>query len=207
MRVSVVVGGAGAVPPRAGGEQAPTAIYLHGIQGRPENGCPWVGSDAFGWLVCPNATIANGNGTFSWAWSSADTAVITRAEALARARGATDGPPVLVGFSQGAYIAARIATERPGRYRALVLIGADVPLDGRSLARAGVTRVALLAGDHDGASLPMRRAANTLAAAGIDARFTSLGRAGHTYVPETADHAARLSAALRWAATASRPES
>lgn len=190
------------VSPAPGKERAPTAIYLHGIQGKPENGCPWFAGGPFGWLVCPAATRALGGGTFSWAWTSDDAAVIASAEGLARSQGAPREPPVVVGFSQGAYVAAHLVAAGGVRYRALVLIGADVVLDARSLNGAGVSRVALAAGDNDAASPGMRRTAKALAAEGVDATFVSLGRAGHTYVPETPERLAALTAALTWAAAA-----
>lgn len=198
-----IAGGASpvyAVAPAPGAEAAPTAIYLHGIRGRPENGCPWFASEAFGWLVCPAATHAHGDGTFSWARSPANGLMADNAEALAAARGAHSGPSVLVGFSQGAHVAARLAAERPSRYRALVLIGASVPLDAAVLVRSGVGRVGLVAGDYDAASAPMRRAVGALGEAGVAVRFVSLGRVGHTYVPETPTHAAALTEVLAWAA-------
>lgn len=196
-----------AIEPAPDHPGAPTAIYLHGIHGRPENGCPWFGSHAFGWLVCPAASRAHDNGTFSWTSTSDDNVVVDRAESLARARGASDAPAVLVGFSQGAYVAARMATERHGRYHAIVLIGADVTLDPRAIESAGIVRVALLAGDYDAASGPMRRTAKDLSTAGVDSRFVSLGKVGHTYVPESATHAASLAETLGWVAASSKPSS
>src|SRR5215207_6529888 len=46
----VVVSGVLAYP--AADAAKPTVVYLHGIHGRAENGCPWMRAGD-GWLVCP----------------------------------------------------------------------------------------------------------------------------------------------------------
>lgn len=177
-----------AFPPRAGALSSGkplTVVYLHGIHGRPENGCPWFreGSSELGWLVCPAANERLPNGTFSWAGTAADQrAVIARAERAAAAEGrGAESPSVLVGFSQGAFVAMDLVHGRLGRYRGLVLIGADVAPTRAMLEASGVARVVLAAGDLDGASGPMKRATERLRAQGMDARFVSLGRIGHSY--------------------------
>lgn len=180
---------------------APTHVvtYLHGICGRTENGCPHVsrGAGPLGWSVCPRGpSICGGNQ--SWSGNARlDHATVVRAERLAEEAGAPHAAPrVLVGFSQGAFVALGEVARAPGRYRGLVLIGADVAPSGKDLARAGVERIALLAGDRDAASLPMARAARALAREGFDVRFASLGDVGHTYVGDTS---AALRDAVAWA--------
>jgi predicted esterase len=177
-----------AFPPRAASSKASkplTVVYLHGIHGRAENGCPWLreGASELGWLVCPDANEHLSNDTFSWAGTVADQhAVVARAERAARSRGAdAESAGVLVGFSQGAYVALDLLQAQLGRYRGVVLIGADVAPTRAMLAAAGVERVVLAAGDLDGASAPMKRAAEHLGHDGMEVRFVSLGRVGHTY--------------------------
>jgi predicted esterase len=177
-----------AFPPLAG-PQAPakalTVVYLHGIHGRAENGCPWLrdGASELGWLVCPDANEPLANGTFSWGGTAAEQrAVVARAERAAQAQGAdAESATVLVGFSQGAYVALDLVHGHLGRYRGLVLIGADVAPSYATLEAARVGRIVLAAGDLDGASGPMKRATERLVREGMDARFVSLGRIGHSY--------------------------
>ena len=190
-----------AFPPRAPGPAKPiTVVYLHGVHGRAENGCPWLrdGASEVGWLVCPEANERLPNGTFSWAGTVVDQhAVVARAERAAQAHGADPGSAgVLVGFSQGAYVALDLVRARLGRHRGLVLIGADVAPSREVLLAAGVDRIVLAAGDLDGASLPMRRAAERLLREGMNVRFLSLGRVGHSY--ETPEKDA-LRDAIAWA--------
>jgi len=175
-----------AFPPRAASpSKALTVVYLHGIHGRAENGCPWLrdGASELGWLVCPEANEHLANDTFSWAGTPAEQrAVVARAERAAQAQGAdADSASVLVGFSQGAFVALDLVHGGLGRYRGLVLIGADVAPSRAMLDAAGVARLVLAAGDLDGASGPMRRAAEHLRREGMDVRFVSLGRIGHSY--------------------------
>ncbi len=190
-----------AFPPRANAtSKALTVVYLHGIHGRAENGCPWLreGSSELGWLVCPEANEHLANGTFSWAGTAADQrAVVARAERAAQAQGADpESASVLVGFSQGAYVALDLTAHRLGNYRGLVLIGADVTPSRAMLDASGVGRIVLAAGDLDASSAPMQRAAERLRREGMDARFVSLGRIGHSY--ETTEKEA-LRDAIVWA--------
>jgi len=186
-------------PASASAKKPVTVVYLHGVHGRAENGCPWLraGASELGWLVCPEANQHLSNGTFSWTGTVADQrAVVERAEHAAQAQGADPtGRGVLVGFSQGAYVALDLVHASLGRYRGLVLIGAEVEPSAAVLAAGGIDRVVLAAGDLDAASLPMRRAAERLRHS-VDVRFVSLGRIGHSY--ETTDREA-LRDAIAWA--------
>jgi hypothetical protein len=176
-----------AYPPRAGvtGVTTPeTVVYLHGIHGRAENGCPYFrdGARALGWLVCPEANAVEAPG-FTWAGSPRDVrAIVARAE---QATGAADASPgVLVGFSQGAYVALDLVHVRLGSYRGLVLLGAAVAPSAADLRAAGVTRVVLGAGTRDGSYAPLLATAARLRREGVDVRFVSLGAVGHTYAAE-----------------------
>lgn len=188
-----------AFPPRDA-KKLLTVVYLHGVHGRAENGCPWLraGASELGWLVCPEANEHLSNDTFSWTGTISDQrAVVARAERAAQAQGADPASAgVLVGFSQGAYVALDLVHAGLGRYRGLVLIGAEVDPSREVLAAGGIDRIVLAAGDLDGASLPMRRSAERLRAGGVDVRFVSLGRIGHSY--ETTDREA-LRDAIAWA--------
>ena len=174
-------------------------VYLHGIHGRAENGCPHLraGASSVGWLVCPEANVVEAPG-FTWGGSVSDKrAIVSRAEQAAYARGADPSKPgVIVGFSQGSYVALELVRARLGRYEGLVLLGADVEPDARELARAGVRRVVLGSGDRDAPRAALERTAARLRKEGVEARFTSLGAVGHTYV---AEDPAALADAIAWA--------
>jgi predicted esterase len=194
-----------AFPPRAsstaaGAARPLTVVYLHGVHGLPENGCPWLrdGATELGWLVCPHANARLANGTFSWGGSVAEQrAVVARAERAAAAEGADDARAnVLVGFSQGAFVALDLVQARLGRYRGLVLIGADVAPSRATLEAGGVGRVVLAAGELDASFRPLTRAAAALARSGMEVRFVGLGRIGHSY--ETTEKEA-LREAIAWA--------
>ena len=147
------------------------------------NGCPHF-DGAPGWLVCPQANTVCSNGGSAWGGSTDDkAALVDRAVASARARwpASASAPVVLVGFSQGAYVAMDVARARPSRYAGLLLLGADTS-DTARLRAARVARVALVDGAYDMMSAKMQRTPQALAPFGVAARFASLGTVGHTYV-------------------------
>lgn len=185
---------------RAGAAPLAAVVYLHGVHGRAENGCPWLrdGASEIGWLVCPEANTRLPNDTFSWGGSLHEQrAVVARAERAAHARGAdAASASVLVGFSQGSYVAVDLVNAGLGRYRGLVLVAAEVEPNAAKLRAAGVARVALAAGELDASFAPLRRTAERLRREGVDARFVDLGAIGHTY--QTPEREA-FAEAIAWA--------
>lgn len=195
-----VVDGVLAFPPRKNVQSTTTVVYLHGIHGLAKNGCPWLreGANEVGWLVCPEANVHLANDTFSWGGSAMEKrAIVAHAEKAVHA----DGPTVLVGFSQGAFVAMELVEARQGNYRGVVLLSATVEPRAKELAAAGVKRVVLGAGELDGSYAPLKDTAKRLERAGVEVRFVSLGKVGHTYVAETG---APLATAIAWAAGHSR---
>jgi predicted esterase len=85
----------------------------------------------------------------------------------------------LIGFSRGAFVARDIAYARPGRWKALIFIGASFIPDAARLKASGIRRVVMAAGDYDGARPTMQRAAALLHASGLPARYISLGPIAH----------------------------
>ena len=175
-----------------------TFVYLHGVCGLTTNGCGHFGG-APGWLVCPQANATCRNGGSSWGGSTeekaalVDRAVDAAHEAWPESKGA---PVVLVGFSQGAYVAMDVARARPGRYAGMVLLGADTGHAVERLRAAKVPRVALVCGAYDMMFPSMRDTPRALTSLGVAARFESLGHVGHTYVGETGDDV--LTRMLAW---------
>ncbi len=96
-------------------------------------------------------------------------------------------PVVLLGFSQGAYLAYTLGLLHPDRIRGVVGIAgrAKVEALGPSLDAARSVRILHVHGDGDPVveSEPCRVAIAALAERGLDARFAEV-RAGHEFTPE-----------------------
>ena len=191
-----------ALKPADGAPARPPIVLLHGRCGHVQNACSEFRGAAhpFGWLVCPSANARCAGGGASWAGDAREKQAMVDAAIAAvadRAKGEVDAsaPGLLIGFSQGAYVGLDIALRNPKKYRALLLIGAEVAPTAASLRAAGVRRVVLAAGVYDGARPAMDEAAKRLAGEGYPARFVSLGAVGHTYVP---DKAGVLDEAVGW---------
>lgn len=185
---------------------APGIVYLHGICGRAENGCGHFASGAGAWLLCPHAPNACAGGGESWGDPRKAAEIVRGAESdLAASTRVPAGPHgrILVGFSQGGYVARAIYDERPSTFRGVMVLGADVRFNRAELERAGVRRVALGAGRFDATWAPLRRAWATLAAEGFPVRFVDLGDVGHTYVAAPAS-ASAIPDALAWLAETER---
>jgi predicted esterase len=105
------------------------------------------------------------------------------------------GGGTLAGYSNGAYFAAEIAVHEPGRWTGLVLLSMHLELDPARLSAAGVKRVVLAAGDADMARSSMKDLAARLDAAGLPARFMSLGAGAHE-LPRDID--VRMTEAVAW---------
>jgi pimeloyl-ACP methyl ester carboxylesterase len=177
-----------------------SVVYLHGITGRPEHGCPFFerGASELGWLVCPEGAVLHPNGTASWGGDlAAQTAVISHALEVAEKNGASKEPGVAIGFSQGGYVVVDLLRTHRARFRGIVLIAAHQQHPSAQMLReAGVERVALAAGAYDMAHDPLVLDAKRLEREGISTRFFDLGRVGHTYAAEDPNV---LREAIAWA--------
>jgi pimeloyl-ACP methyl ester carboxylesterase len=178
-----------------------TFVYLHGVCGLTQNGCGHF-EGAPGWLVCPQANTACANGGSAWGGSVQDKIAVVDA-ALEASRAAWPesrrAPVVLVGFSQGAYVAMDIARAQPGRFAGMLLLGADTGHAVDRLRAAHVPRVGLVCGAYDMMFPIMRDTPRALAQStpGVAALFGSLGHVGHTYVAEDGTDDV-LSSMLSW---------
>lgn len=176
-----------AYPPATRAATRPlTVVYLHGMRGRAENGCPWfrAGASEQGWLVCPEAIERQPDGSWSWGADVFKQApIVEGALRAARANGASSEPGIAVGFSQGSYVALDLVKARLAKFRGLVLLGAELHPNAKTLRDAGVVRIALGAGQLDHvAYASLAEEAKRLSSEGIETRFFDLGRVGHTYV-------------------------
>jgi predicted esterase len=179
----------------------PAIVYLHGMWASPEDSCGLFqhAATAFGFLVCPRGNAPLGDGKM-WAGTYASVApsvhaAIDAAAAMAPGKLDRSGGGTLLGYSNGAYFAAEIAQAERGKWTGLVLLSMHLELDAARLRAAGVRRVVLAAGDKDGARDSMRTLAERVDAAGLPARFTSLGPGGHEL---PADIDARMCDAVAW---------
>ena len=178
-----------AYPPATKAETRPlTVVYLHGMRGRAENGCPWFrgGASEQGWLVCPEAIEPQPDGSWSWGADVFKQApIVLGALSAARANGASSDPGIAVGFSQGSYVALDLVKARLAKFRGLVLLGAELHPNAKTLRDAGVVRIALGAGQRDHvAYASLVEEAKRLSNEGIETRFFDLGPVGHTYAVE-----------------------
>jgi predicted esterase len=185
----------------------PPIVYLHGMWASPEDSCGYFerGSTRFGFLVCPRGNAPLGDGRM-WAGTYASVApsvhaAMHAAEGLAPGKLDRTGGGTLVGYSNGAYFAVEVARSEPGKWTGLVLLSMRLELDAARLRAAGVRRVVLAAGDHDGARASMRSLADRTDAAGLPTRFMSLGPGGHEF-PKDMD--VRMCVAIAWVREADR---
>ena len=193
------------VRPRDLSQPRPVTVYLHGICGVPEHGCPQFreGVSDRSWLLCPSAPVRCEGGGSAWGprgSSNADAVRALVAEAARLAPGGVDRarPGVLIGFSQGAYVAERMlrSAEGRGRWRGVVFIGGFIRSTRAQLEGQGVRRVVLAAGRNDMTRATLEETARRLQNEGFPARFVDLGAVGHTYVP--ARNVAGWRDALAW---------
>jgi pimeloyl-ACP methyl ester carboxylesterase len=179
-----------------------TYVYLHGVCGVTTHGCAHFTGGA-GWLVCPQAETRCPGGGALWAGSTeTKVATIDRALGAARAKWPDSAkfPVVLVGFSQGAYVAIEAARAEPGRYAGLVLVGANTRAWLGELTASQTPKVALASGAWDMMAPAMRDTVPRLGARKVAARYESLGKVGHTYVSEEGTDEV-LSSLLKWVAS------
>jgi predicted esterase len=190
-----------AFPPKDLTAPKPAVVYLHGMWASPEDSCGAFEHAAtpFGFLVCPRGNAPLGDGKM---WSGTYASVAPNIHAALDAAAAPvpgkldrSGGGTLVGFSNGAYFAAEVAQSEPGKWTGLVLLSMRLDLDVARLRAAGVRRVVLGAGDKDGVRDSMKALATRTDAAGLPARFVSLGPVGHEFPP---DMDARMCDAIAW---------
>jgi predicted esterase len=146
--------------PQARG-QKPILMYLHGRGGNPAEDCrKWarVGS-RFGWVVCPAGPGTNENGGRTWANGAYDAQRVIDAtvEALrekyhskVQRRG-----NVLIGFSEGAYVAMNVGLKDQRTWSKWLILAASDQYWGGNLEEAfdpekrKVRRIYLLTGEND----------------------------------------------------------
>jgi pimeloyl-ACP methyl ester carboxylesterase len=173
----------GAIEPR------PVIVALHGSGDRPEWACgEWRGiTNAYPFILCPHGTPARApaGAGLQFAGAAATAREITAGLAALEARfgkHVAQGPHVLVGFSLGAMIGARIAADYPMQFPALFLVegghaewNADLVT---RFAEGGGQRV-LFGCTTASCTAAVRVVRPRLDAAKIETHFVSAGNIGH----------------------------
>jgi pimeloyl-ACP methyl ester carboxylesterase len=172
------------IPPLGATEARPLVVAIHGAGDRPEWACAeWRGiTDAYAVITCPHGD-AFGAG---YAWSSVEQLEerARSAELDARARyGAyvDPGPPILVGFSQGARLASIIARKHPDRWPVVAIVegGYDETKWGFGAAFAKGGKRVLFACSTWHCAEGFRDGERSSIAAKVDVRVADLGNLGH----------------------------
>ena len=166
-------------------ENAPLAVYLHAMCGAPDHFALTLENaiSPHAALLIPEANRPCASGAM-WSGdgnslSSLVESSVERAEGAASSNFDRNAPRMVIGFSQGAAVALRIAKQSPGRYRSLLLIAMQVDTSADELKLAGVDRIVLAAGNRDGSKASMQQLTAQLSREGFPARFVVLGEAGH----------------------------
>ena len=169
----------------------PILMYLHGRGNNPAEDCrKWakVGTK-FGWVVCPQGPEDRGNGSRAWNNDSvtAGKIVASTVDALKAKFGHrvhTRGN-VLIGFSEGAFVAMQIGLHDPAHWNKwLILAANDQYWYGDTAAllkedRRRVQRVYLLTGENDEVAENTKRVGDMLKAAKIPVRVRIRSGMGH----------------------------
>jgi predicted esterase len=179
------------VPARVRGLR-PVFVFLHGRGGRPVEDCrKWANIvTPHGWLVCPQGPEDRGGGTRGWN----NNAVVGQriAEAAVQALRAKYGgrvqlrSNVLIGFSEGAFVAMQVGLNDPVRWNRWLILaandqywfGADTAEKLRA-AKRHLRRVYLLTGEADEVAPNTKRVADMLKAAKIPVRVQIEPGMGH----------------------------
>ena len=159
--------------PRAKGPR-PILMYLHGRGGNPAEDCrKWakVGTQ-FGWVVCPSGPGSSETGGRSWSNGAGEAqktidgtiqALRTKYKGRVQRRG-----NVLIGFSEGAFVAMQVGLKDQTTWTKWLILGASDQYWGGDVTEAldeqkrKVRRVYLLTGENDGVAQNTVRVGDTL---------------------------------------------
>jgi predicted esterase len=175
--------------PRAKGAK-PVIMYLHGRGGNPAEDCrKWakVGTQ-FGWVVCPSGSGVTETGGRSWTNGSVDAQRVVDAtiDALkekyptkVQRRG-----NVLVGFSEGAWVAMNVGLKDQRTWNRWLILGAsdaywgDVS-EALDKEKRKVRRVYLLTGENDGVAANTVKVGEALKKVNVPVKVKLVPGMGH----------------------------
>jgi predicted esterase len=175
--------------------QRPVLLYIHGRGGNALEDCrKWARvARRFGWIVCPEGPSSGDSGGRTWN-NDPDTAkrIIDATVSALRARfkGRVRGRGnILIGFSEGAFIAQQVGVRDPVHWnRWLILAANDRYWSGDAPQlleqnRSKIRRVYLFTGENDQVAENTKRAGDMLKTARIPVRVRIVPGLGHE-VPE-----------------------
>jgi len=168
--------------------ELPVVVMLHGMCALPEYECGAfrAGTTGRAWLLCPaGPTPCQGGGAM---WSGPDARlreVVTRALSALHERhpSASRERTALVGYSLGASAVQRLVAREQAGFSHIMFLNAGTVVAAEPLRRAGVRRVALVAGDRDMSAPKLKASTRRLQAGGMSAQFFSLKDTGHFFDP------------------------
>lgn len=180
-------------PNRTDAPPWPLVVILHGNFDRPEWECGWWAPTAAtrGWLLCPRGVRRAGvpRRLDRWTYHGSAPAVRETHAALDHLKArfpnlVREDGAILVGFSLGAILAARVMLGARMRFTHAVLVegGAAVDLSlMRKLRSRGLRRVAYLCGEYTGCRGRAKKALRRWRRAKVDARLWIMPKVGHNY--------------------------
>lgn len=177
--------------PNAGKGIKPVLMFLHGRGANVKDNCrSWakVGRQ-FGWVVCPQGPDDRGNGARGWNNNATVGGAIAKATVAAlRAkykRKVQLRGNVMIGFSEGAFVAMQVALRDPVTWNRWLILAANDKYwvgDGAQLLHANrskIKRVFLFTGEADEVAANTRRVAELLRAERIGVKMKIAPRMGH----------------------------
>ena len=169
----------------------PVIMFLHGRGGNPMEDCrKWARvASQFGWVVCPQGPEDRGAGARSWnnsvpAGKQIIDATIAALRAKYKGRVQRHGN-ILIGFSEGAFIAMQVGLHDAGNWnRWLILAANDQYWWGDTAAlleenKKKIHRVYLLTGENDEVAPNTTRVGDILKAAKVPVRVKINPGMGH----------------------------
>lgn len=169
----------------------PVLMFLHGRGGNPQEDCrKWaVVATQFGWLVCPQGPEDRGGGSRAWQNDvNVGQQIIDASIAALKAKfkgKVRSKDSVLIGFSEGAFLAMQIGLHKPERWNRWLIVAANDQYwfgDTEALLkekRRKIRRVYLLTGERDEVAENTKRVGDTLRAAKVPVRVKIAEGLGH----------------------------
>lgn len=193
--------------PRSGRKMKPVVVYLHGRGGNPEEGCrQWAKvATEFGWLLCPAGQENRGPGSHGWANDPVNSQKNVLG-ALNSLRGKFGRKVqlygnVLIGFSEGAFVAQNIGQHDPKTFNRWLIVASCDRYFGYDKtvieeARRKLKRVYLWTGESDGVVKESEAAYEHLRTLGVKVKLNVAQGYGHEIPAATMTQNYRK--ALRW---------
>jgi poly(3-hydroxybutyrate) depolymerase len=169
--------------PRSAKSMKPVIVYLHGRGGVPDEGCrAWAKvATEFGWLLCPSGQDDRGHGQRGWNNERENSTknVMGALTSLRKKFGRKVQlyGNVLIGFSEGAYVAENIGPRDPKTFNRWLIVASCDRYFGAATAdihakKKQIKRVYLWTGELDGAEKESEQTFEHLKSEGIQVKLT-----------------------------------